>query len=530
MKKISIALIAFLLGLLINAALAVEVSLIGPKQYLRTTGAPNVYNDTFPGRYGVGKLIIKNGEKNCKNRVSSALIRINGNQILRPNDFNEQVYYMEIPVSLIANNSISLELRSKPGSYLFVEVKQDVEAEAASVVGPAGGILAAHEGIQAVISPGSVEENIIAAITLVPRENLNFDILEDINFIGAINFDVGSAVLKDNAELIFPMSNPFLDGSQLFLGKLFPTTQGNILVMADTAHVEGGLIKTGDPASPGVISTGTYVFYNYSSPCGVPERKNFFAGKITPTCKDLINMNTYVYVVAPHLLEWEKLYLKAIDATIYAHDVYNASLTVATNILAFNGLGAKSVEELIAIGIGKTGEFTAILSQNDIAQIWAPLLTCALRSVVLDPRLVVCGSLVSQLFKTTSDFLTIIGIYSRISKVYELTIASDYLMDYYSWGGSQAKVAESLGLPLNTDLYGIIDKIAEKYEDVFPWWWPFNFDRYTIANLISSGQQLVIDFSRYLDSDRDGILNQLDNCPNTYNPDQADSDRDGIGE
>jgi len=117
-----------------------------------------------------------------------------------------------------------------------------------------------------------------------------------------------------------------------------------------------------------------------------------------------------------------------------------------------------------------------------------------------------------------------------MSKVFELSIANDYLREFYSWGGNQTKVAESLGLPSGTPLYGIIDKIAEKYKDVFPWWWPFNFDRYTIANLISSGQLLVVEFSRYLDSDRDGILNQLDNCPNTPNPEQADSNGNGIGD
>jgi hypothetical protein len=32
------------------------------------------------------------------------------------------------------------------------------------------------------------------------------------------------------------------------------------------------------------------------------------------------------------------------------------------------------------------------------------------------------------------------------------------------------------------------------------------------------------------DLDCDGVSNQLDNCPNTYNPDQEDSDGDGIGD
>lgn len=32
------------------------------------------------------------------------------------------------------------------------------------------------------------------------------------------------------------------------------------------------------------------------------------------------------------------------------------------------------------------------------------------------------------------------------------------------------------------------------------------------------------------DDDNDGVLDVDDNCPTTYNPDQADSDSDGIGD
>jgi subtilisin family serine protease len=34
----------------------------------------------------------------------------------------------------------------------------------------------------------------------------------------------------------------------------------------------------------------------------------------------------------------------------------------------------------------------------------------------------------------------------------------------------------------------------------------------------------------FVDPDNDNIFSQIDNCPNTYNPDQADSDEDGVGD
>lgn len=96
----------------------------GPKKYLRTNGAPNLYRDSFYGVSGEGTLRVKNGEDIGKCRVSSAIIEINGARLLFPNDFNQQRGYFETHVTLTEKNSIFLDLRSKPGSYLIVEIVQ----------------------------------------------------------------------------------------------------------------------------------------------------------------------------------------------------------------------------------------------------------------------------------------------------------------------------------------------------------------------------------------------------------------------
>jgi len=49
-------------------------TLFGPKKYIRTTGKPNVYRDSFLANPGKGWLIILNGEENGERRISSAII------------------------------------------------------------------------------------------------------------------------------------------------------------------------------------------------------------------------------------------------------------------------------------------------------------------------------------------------------------------------------------------------------------------------------------------------------------------------
>jgi len=136
MKKLILITSALLLGLFISTSFAVEVTVLGPKQYFRTTGKPNLYTDTFPGMAGQGKLLIKNGDTAGKNRLSSALISVNGQQILGPNNFNQQVYNIEVPVNLSENNSVTVQLKSGPASYITIKVIQQLGDEVQVYVKP----------------------------------------------------------------------------------------------------------------------------------------------------------------------------------------------------------------------------------------------------------------------------------------------------------------------------------------------------------------------------------------------------------
>jgi uncharacterized repeat protein (TIGR01451 family) len=99
------------------------VSIFGPKKYIRTTGKPDVYRDEFSSRPGMAKLVVLNGEADGRNRVSSALIWVNGLLILHPSDFNQNIYRLERSIHLPHDNRLIVELRSKPGSYLRIEIQ-----------------------------------------------------------------------------------------------------------------------------------------------------------------------------------------------------------------------------------------------------------------------------------------------------------------------------------------------------------------------------------------------------------------------
>jgi len=99
-----------------------DVSAFGPKKYVRTTGNPNVFTDTFPATAGGGKLIVLNGDENGQHRISSAVIQFNGNQIFGPNDFNQNIYRLERNITLAPGNTLKVELRSSPNSHLTIQI------------------------------------------------------------------------------------------------------------------------------------------------------------------------------------------------------------------------------------------------------------------------------------------------------------------------------------------------------------------------------------------------------------------------
>jgi hypothetical protein len=93
--------------------------------FYRHTGAPVVEMSEFevanPG--GGFVLTIINGDRSGDNRVSSAVIKLNGVEVARPNDFSQQVGKIVRQVTVLAQNTLEVELRGAPGGQVLVTVE-----------------------------------------------------------------------------------------------------------------------------------------------------------------------------------------------------------------------------------------------------------------------------------------------------------------------------------------------------------------------------------------------------------------------
>jgi hypothetical protein len=98
----------------------------GPEDYIRSTKKPIGVTDSFSvlNPNTTYTLHVYNGGKNSqfRDRVSSAVIKLNGAEIVGPSEVSQQVSYIEKAINLSSNNELAVELRSGPGSRLTVEI------------------------------------------------------------------------------------------------------------------------------------------------------------------------------------------------------------------------------------------------------------------------------------------------------------------------------------------------------------------------------------------------------------------------
>lgn len=137
MKTSVVCMLCLFFCIFIGTPFAAEMTRLGPKQYIRTSGSPDIFTDSFTAIPGEGMLIVKNGAIDGSDRItdaiSSASIFLNGVKILGTNDFNQNVYLLQAPVDLGENNSITVELGSSPRSFLTIEVTQGQQQEKPAV-------------------------------------------------------------------------------------------------------------------------------------------------------------------------------------------------------------------------------------------------------------------------------------------------------------------------------------------------------------------------------------------------------------
>ena len=90
--------------------------------FSRRKSKPVTITRTFTGTPGATNLLVIN-DKTVTTAVDSARIVLNGAEVAHPSDFAPQTHVLTVPVTLVASNTLSVEVAGKPGAGIWVLVQ-----------------------------------------------------------------------------------------------------------------------------------------------------------------------------------------------------------------------------------------------------------------------------------------------------------------------------------------------------------------------------------------------------------------------
>src|SRR5215471_18651053 len=100
----------------------------GPKTYTRGTGAPVTVTDTFTLLNPATTYTLKVFNGGLQNDptdlelVANSIVSLNGVQIVGPNNFNQSVVEVNVPIYPQSSNTLSVQVRGQPGGVLAIEI------------------------------------------------------------------------------------------------------------------------------------------------------------------------------------------------------------------------------------------------------------------------------------------------------------------------------------------------------------------------------------------------------------------------
>lgn len=114
-----------------------QTTVFGPELYTRDTGKPQKIVKSFSANTGwvPFAISVKNGNGK-KEKASSAVVDINGQSILNPDDFSKEISEIIVLVKLKAQNEIAVEVRGEPGTFITVTILGNSEPEISGYAEP----------------------------------------------------------------------------------------------------------------------------------------------------------------------------------------------------------------------------------------------------------------------------------------------------------------------------------------------------------------------------------------------------------
>jgi 5-hydroxyisourate hydrolase-like protein (transthyretin family) len=237
---------------------------------------------------------------------------------------------------------------------------------------------------------------------------------------------------------------------------------------------------------------------------------NYF--QIDANCSQKLDAHIFFKIASPHLETTSQGYLDIANGVYNIVKASQSALNIATNIASFNGISSLSGEELAVLGVTKSADFVAELTNNEYAQVWLPLGTCAIKAAILAPDISSCSALVTQSYNILTNFALTFSYLDASEKINTITVAHEYLYRLYSWGGSENFLANSYGLGGGASFEDVLKKVAQSFgfkDDTISYLAGKSYNWHMAQGIIQKAQTMMANFRQSFDKDNDGIYDGL---------------------
>lgn len=195
----------------------VQVEVFGPTSCIRGTGEPVTETFTFPGVSGPATVNLWNGSLSDTSveKVSSSVISVNGEVVFGSSIFNQNVSYLEKEVVLLeGQNTLEILLKGNPSGQVTIQMIQQVEAEAAALIGSEGGTVEVTDSGSALFGVQiQVPENVLDNTAYLIISNASESIVppnDNINISPALEIEC-SAEFKGYMTVTCPLNLPITE-------------------------------------------------------------------------------------------------------------------------------------------------------------------------------------------------------------------------------------------------------------------------------------------------------------------------------
>lgn len=180
--------ILVILGFVLSAPAWGQTPMWGPEVFVRGTGQPVTDTMYFsvPDSTWQYTIVVQNGVPDSI-RVSSATISINGEVIIGPNEFNQNVSEIRKPIQLRKDNEITVRLAGKPGGTITI-----------TIYGPPVGDTVPPTIIVTGVTDGQCGTEDVTPVIEITDQNLDSYII----VLDWIPFKSGTAVTDEGTHLL----------------------------------------------------------------------------------------------------------------------------------------------------------------------------------------------------------------------------------------------------------------------------------------------------------------------------------------